>query len=199
MGHACSILTFKETESKKNIQAECDEWGNYNCDPQERGGCFGGLQSPINFTSLVFEDRDAAEEYLNKTFGKYRQTAVRFKKYPGIEPSAEMKDLERRIGEYQKRIAELDKPHYAGVKQATVKCKTCGSSLATAFCGSSYRNYCPVCRADLRPASTLEKREKYSETLKDLSARLKKAERENERKSKKAPEMYWAVACEVHC
>lgn len=200
MGHACSILTFEKGETKEKIQAECDEWGSWNCDPGERGGCWGGLGGPVRFTSQVYETYEEAEKYLDTTFGNYRQTAVRYKKYPKpAKDPKEVTDLERRIKEYTARIADIDAPHYKGVKQATVKCKKCGSSLATEYCGKTYYNSCPVCRTDLRPQTLLDRRAKYAGTVEDLRARLLEAKKNQDKKSGKQPTLCWAVACEVHC
>lgn len=199
MSHAVAMLTFDENMAKSKIQAECDEWGNYNCDAQERGGCYGGLGSSINFTSLVFNSHDEAEEYLEGTIGRYRQTAVRYKVYPKFEPSNVILNLERRSKEYSERIQELNKPHYANVKQATVKCKNCGSALATSYCGSSYYNKCPICGNDLRPESTLTKIKQYNATIQELDRKRADEIKKQNAKNESRVTYRWMVCCEVHC
>lgn len=199
MGHACQILTFKETTSKRTIAAECTEWGDYNCDPYEHGGhCDCGGIEPY-YTNRLFDSYEEAVEYLDKTFGNYRQTAVRYKKYPTTKPTKAMEDLKRRISEYEARIAELNKPHYAFVKVKTVKCKCCGAVLPTAYCGKSYHNNCPVCKSDLRPETSLSKIDNYKATIKELTAKLKAEQKKLDAKNEKKATIYWAVACEVHC
>lgn len=199
MGHTCQVLTFDAAKyTKQQIQDRCDEWGNYNADLEERGGCLCGLGSPIQFTNLVFDSRDEADAYLDKTFGRYNQTAVRYKQYPPVKPSADIADLNRRIGEYDQRIAKLNAPHYRGAKQATVKCKKCGSSLATAYCGTTWHNNCPVCREEMRPQSTLDKIDSYKHTVITLKDKRDKLVKERDRKRKEQPVLFWAVACEVH-
>lgn len=199
MGHAVEMLTFPAEMNRNRIQAECDEWGSANCDPRERGGYHGGLGSKIDFKDRLFDNYDAAYEYLESTIGNYRQIAVKYLVYPPMKPSKTAEDLDRRITEYRKRINALDAPHYKGVKQATVKCKCCGSSLATKFCGDTYRNNCSVCRADLRPQSTLDKIANYKATVKDLEKKLKAEVDKQNMKNRKSAKVHWMVCCEVHC
>ena len=198
MGHACSILTFPEKMSTREISKKCGEWATYNCDIQERGGR-GYDYLDVNFTSKVFDSYEEAENYLVDSFGNYRELAVRYKKYPKIKENKAIADLDRRIAEYNARCYELNKPHYANVTQKTVKCKKCGSSLATEYCGETYRNTCPVCRADLRPESVLKKIEDYEKTIQDLKNRKRNEEKKQNQKNASKAELMWAVACEVHC
>lgn len=199
MGHAISMLTFPAEMKRDRIQAECDMWANDTYDRREDGGRCSGLGSKINFKDRLFDDYDAAYEYLEGTTGDYRQIAVKYLEYPLIKPSKTAEDLNRRIKEYHNRISALDAPHYKGVKQATVKCKCCGSSLATKFCGDTYRNNCPVCRADLRPQSTLDKIANYKATVKDLEKKLKAEVDKQNMKNRKSAKVHWMVCCEVHC
>lgn len=87
MGHAQEILTFSGDKDKSYITSVCTEWGNYNCDPHEHGvNCDCGGIFP-NFTTMVFDHYEDAENYLNETFGNYRQIAVQYKKYPVVTSS----------------------------------------------------------------------------------------------------------------
>ena len=210
MSHAIQILTFDGKMDKKKIQARCDEWGDRNCSLEERGcydgklgeftsGRFGGLGSSIKFTDKVFNNYEDAEEYLMTTTGDYRQIAVKYKEYPKTKPNKTISDLESRIMEYRRKIEVLNQPHYMGVKQATVKCKACGSSIATRFCGKTFKNNCPVCRVELRPQSMLDKLGKYEATVKELEKKLKAEQKKQNQKNESKVEYRWAVCCEVHC
>ena len=197
MGHCCQILTFSDRESKTNISRQCGTWADRNCDHEENPSGYEYLD--VRFTDLMFESFDDASSYLEGTFGNYRQIAVRYRKYPPIKDSKIISDLEKRRAEYQKRIDELDKPHYRNVTQATVKCKNCGSSIATKYCGKSYNNFCPVCGSDLRPESLQKKRDSYCKKREELKEKLiQERKKENSKRIEKA-EIMWAVACEVHC
>lgn len=198
MGHCCQILTFSEKVSKKEISERCGRWATCNCDLEERGG-FGYDTLDVHFTEKIFDCYEDAEQYLESTFGDYREIAVRYKKYPKLEPNKAIEDLKRRLDEYQKRICKIDVPHYANVTQSTVKCKNCGSSLSTKYCGKTYNNLCPVCKAELRPESVMKKRDSYKKTLSELQQKLKAEDRKQNQKNASKAEMFWAVACEVHC
>lgn len=203
MGHAVEYLSFDAKEDRKKIQKECDEWGSYHCDPYERGGCRGGLGGNISFTDRVYNSYDEAVDYLEKTIGNYRQTAVKYYKYPEIKPTKTLAALEEKRKEYCKKISVLNKPHYKGVKQATVKCKKCGSSLATAYCGNKgaygYINNCPVCGCELRPESVLAKLESYTAKREEIAKRIKDEEKKINEKQKAKATLHWLVCCEVHC
>lgn len=201
MSHACEILTFDASYTKANIVAECDEWGEYNCDIEERGGTGRGLGFPIKWTDRIFDTKEEAYEYLERTFGNYNQTAVKYKvPKKKATKTKNIEDLERRISEYSKKINLLQEPHYKGVTVKTIKCKKCGAVLPTAYCGESFDNYCPVCGNDLRPASTQDKIKKYTQTLSELKKQLKWEVLKREKEAaNKGCELYWAVACEVHC
>lgn len=199
MSYYCEILTFRAKTDKKKIQTECDMWANEHCDPEERGGRHGGLVGDVKFTSLVFDSYEDAVEYLKKTFGNYRQTAVQYRKYPEVT-SAKLKTLQKQVEEQRKKLHIMESiPHYKGVKQATVKCKSCSSSLATAFCGINYYNSCPVCKAELRPETALNRIQACREKLNEMQMKLRTEKKALQKKMESKAELFWAVACEVHC
>ena len=195
MGHIVSILTFPEKTGKKEIAYECDEWARANGSYKE--GC-RGLPFPIKFVNRTYKCYEDAERYLEGTYGNYSEIAVKFERRPEPKKTKTLETLDRRIQDARKALTELDKPHYAGVKQATVKCRNCGSSLATKYCGKTYRNACPVCRGELRPDSVVEKIRKKKEDLASLQEKYKDEKRKEQMKSSAKPEIWWAVACEVH-
>lgn len=198
MGHICKILTFSEKEySNKQISVACDRWANYNCDPEE-SGFDSGLPFPINFTKKIFESYEDACEYLEGTYGNYKEIAVRFKEYSEVKPTVTIKNLEKRISDYRKKLNDINNnPHYKNVKVAHIKCQNCGTVYPTSYCGKSFYNTCLICHKDLRPKTILEKIENYKNTLKELEKKLKTEQEKLNKKEKY--ELYWAVACEVHC
>ncbi|MCR5480099.1 MAG: hypothetical protein K6F27_09630 [Ruminococcus sp.] len=205
-------LSFDISEKKSNIQYECDEWGEEYRDHAESGNY--GLPRPVTFIDRVFDDYDSAQRFLEEKSGHYYEYAVKYKKYPVTEmkPSKAMQDFERRISEYYDRLKELNKAHYEGCKQKTVKCKKCGSSLATKYCGSNkgllgigddkgYKNECPVCGAELRPMSILNKIYSYSEKINELKRKLEaetqKRNKDIEKINSNGVQLRWLVCCEV--
>ena len=200
MGHAISVLTFPCSDSIDSIQKACDEWGEYNCDPRERGGFGRGLGHSIRFKSeLTFDSYHKAYDWLMNHCGNYENYAVRYYKYPKLEETKKMADIKRRIVEVKARIAALEEPHFKGVKQSTVKCKKCGSSLATKYCGESYRNNCPICHSDLRPMTTLKQLAKAIALRDELDEKLLSENDKQNKKNIANAELHWAVCCEVHC
>lgn len=198
--HCIDFLTFSAKTDRKTIQAVCDEWGNEHCDPYERGGCYGGLGSKIRFLDgRLYDSYEEAVEYLETTTGNYRQCAVKYYEYPKIVPTKKLLSLQERRTEYQNRLRSLNEPHYKGVKQATVKCKHCGSSLSTAYCGKTYNNYCPICRTDIRPQSLLDRIDNCNKKLKEVNSLIKAEERSINEKKKNKATINWCVCCEVHC
>ena len=196
MGHITSVLTFSEKTPKSEIAYECDEWARANGSYEE--GC-RSLPYPIRFTNRTFGCYEDAEEYLETTFGSYSEIAVKYEKRPEPKKTKVLETLEKRISDARKALIDLEAPHYAGVKQATVKCRSCGSSLATKYCGRTYRNACPVCRGELRPESALEKVRRKKADLAALEEKYKEERRKAQMKSSAKPEIRWAVGCEVHC
>lgn len=202
MGHACCVLTFEPSDTKEKIRSECDDWANANVDHGEVGWGYCGLDR-IKWTDLVFDNEKLAREYLNNTFGRYDETAVRFRKYVDLKPTKRYETLKERVPAARARLRELEEtPHYMGVTVKTIKCKKCGSSLSTAYCGTKmgmYRNHCPVCREDLRPASKLERIAKARESLNEIEKSLREERDAMEKKARNKSVLCWAVACEVHC
>ena len=197
MGHIIEILTFPDSMSKTAIQERCDRWGSANADQEERGYTGGGLGDPIQFTRMVFDNYEEAVEYLDKTEA-YAQTAVRYYKYPELKETAKMKAIDKQRYECIEKLQKLEEPHYAGVSSKTVTCRNCGSSLATAYCATGWRNRCPVCKAEMRPATVLERVARLREKRKSLENEYRIERKKLEAKNRKAAKLYWAVCCEVH-
>lgn len=77
MGHACEIIDFDSEMSEKKIEEQCMLWQLYNADLYECGP--EGPRDKVKFTDLMFNSREEAHTYLDRTFGNYAQTAVRYK------------------------------------------------------------------------------------------------------------------------
>ena len=198
MGRVAEILTFPVNTDKREIIYECDEWARANADYRESGG--RGLPSPVQFTqNKTFDSYDEAAKYLEGTYGRYREIAVMYKQWPEPKKTMALETLEKRIREAYVSIREIeDKPHYKGTKQSSVTCKKCGSRISTEYCGWTYTNFCPVCKSDLRPASVLEQISKKKEAYAALKAKYADEKKKAQKKASAKPDIFWAVACEVH-
>lgn len=198
MGHTKGFFDFSLDVNREAIVSRISDWSYKNGDLEERG--FPNKETfveEIVFMNKTFNTRDEALDYTEKKTDR-SAIAVKYKEYPPFKPTAAMNSLLKRIKEYRERIAALGKPHYAGVKQATIKCKCCGASLPTAYCGKSYFNQCPVCRAELRPQSTLDKLKTYEDTLKDLNRRYDEEVVKQNKKNASKAKIKWLVCCDVH-
>lgn len=203
MGRVKGVLEFNEKTSPSAMRKACNEWGAENCDPGERGGCrCSDIGNHIRFTEMLFDTRSEAVAYLKSNQDNYIPLAVRYKIPVGKEkaPTQKLLGARKKVQECQARINALEKPHYAGVTSKTVGCKNCGSALATAYCGKSYSNYCPVCKADLRPASALQGVTKAKAHYKSAVQELQQLEKEFAKKqvSRKC-DIHWLIMCEEHC
>lgn len=199
MGHAVDFLSFDTKMSKEAIQNECDQWANDNCDHYETGPGFHGLPSRVNFSNRIFDDYASAADYLDKTTGNYSEIAVQYRKYPPLKKTAEMQRLFDQEKKATLQLEKLNEPHYKGTTVKTVRCKSCGSAIATAYCGDTWRNKCPVCKADMRPESKIQQVKKCEARLLATRRKLTAAEQEANKKQMEKAELCWLVACEVHC
>lgn len=194
--HIRTILTFSPTTTPKQIQAACNEWATNNVDQIEHG--HRQYDVPIMWMSTILEDETAAREYLNNHGRAYEGVAVKYYEISNRAPSTKEKTATLKVDNLERRLRKLAKPHYKGAKSQTVTCKKCGSKLATAYCGTTWYNHCPVCRADVRPASILAKEDSLNEALQTAKKELRLAEREANQKNRAKAKICTAVIVDVH-
>lgn len=203
--YKCQILKFAEKKyTRKQIEKACGLWAfeqkeDYAIIPYNPDDA----KLSIMFTDKVFETEMEAMQYLKGTLCSYKQTAVRVKRNLGAgawsdEEVKKYNKLAQRTEKYKNDLLILEnKSYYADAKSKTVTCKNCGSVLATAYCGSTWHNKCPVCRVDVRPASFFETFNKKQQEYNQLVLETQEMYRQLNSKAAETPEMYWYVACEV--
>ena len=191
--HNVKYGVYKENVNKKQVQ---DYWDEYAAREDWGEGC-SGLNQNIRWIDYICEDYDAAYEYIeDHDKGWYDQLAVKFKEYPDIKYSKKYETLMNRLGEVQKKFNALEsKVHYAEVAAKFIGCKKCGSKISSAYIKS---NYCPVCKEDLRPATTLETLKKYQEKISQLKKEIKEEEKKLQKKMEKQATIKWLVKIEYH-
>ena len=138
---------------------------------------------------------DSEEEAVNTLMEKedVPVAAVRFYDYPETEKSDRQLDLEYMYEKQKRAIAKTNETvHYSGdnMKISKHTCKNCGSSIATAYIKS---NFCPVCGADLRPDSVIEKQEKQVKRLEELEKKLHDEIAKQREKNKDSAVVKWLV------
>lgn len=192
MGHNIRYADYAENVNKKKVQ---DDWNNYVAHEDWQEGASGA--SPIRWINQTCDSYEAAENFIKShDNGWYDCLAVKYRSFSKVKPSAKFLELEERVAKCRAALNEkTSKFHFADVKSEFIGCKNCGSKIAKAFLK---RNYCPVCNADMRPASTLSSIEAAQTALKKAEATLK-AEREKfNQKCKEKAEIRWLVKIEYH-
>ena len=134
-------------------------------------------------------EADARDYIKSVDKGWYDQIAVRFR--VPVE-TAKTKDLRNRLMAAREKAREADAVvHFVNAKAAFISCPHCKSKIAQPYIKT---NFCPVCHADLRPASALEKAQKAIQKCRDLEEKLQQAERDAAKKGA----IKWLVKIEYH-
>lgn len=191
MGHIIAYYDYPATMDKASIFAALDE-------QIEEGGDWNSEShlSPIRWLKTApCENRDEAEESIHDNDkGWYDCLAVQYKA-PSKKSKAYL-DLEQR---YQKACARYDRlnkqVYVTTVESAFIGCKNCGSKLSREYLLKERvpSNFCPVCHADLRSATTQERIKNASETKKEIQKKMKQ---EEARMAKRNKEIYWLIKVE---
>lgn len=136
---------------------------------------------------------DDACKKIKQSDREYDNVIVAYKELPAGVTSSELKKLTQKAAELQREIWDEDRRNYfAEFKSAKITCKNCGSSIN--------RNYlrghsCPVCRADMRPATELARIKKKQEKISLISAQI---EEETKRLLEKKHNIRYLIKFEYH-
>lgn len=193
MSHNIETSVYNENVDKKKVQRY---WDDYAAREDYQEGC-SGLNSDIRWIDHICDNEEDAEKYIQEhDSGWYDQLAVKFKDYGNIKPSKALQDLQKRIKEIEDKLTKTEnKVHYKDVKSAFVSCKKCNSKLSTKYINS---NFCPMCREDLRPTSTLDTIQGYKDKKKELRIKMKEEELKLQKKMEKSATIKWLVKIEYH-
>ena len=105
-------------------------------------------------------------------------------------------ELQRRIKETQDKAEKYARENSIHTHTSEFRgCKKCGSKISSAYIKS---NYCPVCKEDLRPATTLETLKKYQEKISQLKKEIKEEEKKLQKKMEKQATIKWLVKIEYN-
>lgn len=156
------------------------------------GDCYG--TDRIEFpTDTVFNNREAAEEYISSIDkGWYGGFAVKFYDYSKVADSKKVTDLCKKIEETATKRSEYAKAHSVkSFKAAFVGCPECASKLNREKLKGEK---CPLCYADLRSATTLERLASFDARIKEYHKKID----EEKFKEKKKAEIKYLVKFEYH-
>ena len=191
--HNIEINIYNSNVDKKNVQRY---WDSHAAREGYQEGC-SGLNKDIRWIDHICDNQEDAERYIQEhDSGWYDQLAVRFKDYSNVKPSKALEELQKRMKETEvKRTKIENKIHYKDVKSSFVSCRKCNSKLSTKYIKS---NFCPMCREDLRPPSTLDIIQSYEDKKKKLKAKIKEEELKLQKKMEKSATIKWLVKIEYH-
>lgn len=185
--HEIHYASYKEKADRKKVEAEWDRICTRESDYHK------GLYNHIRWIEDgISESYDEAQKRIERLDRRdYDQLAVRYKRYHKNTTKA-FAELQRKCDEAMKDYDnKMGKIHYTpqNVTSSFIGCKDCGSKIAVKYIKS---NFCPVCHADLRPASTLKAIENAKKKWTELTERVKKEE------MKGKYDICWLVKIEYH-
>ena len=139
-----------------------------------------------------FESYEKAKAFIDAVDRHwYDDHAVRFMDYSHVK-SAKVDEYEAKIKELTKAYMEYKKEHSVKTFQAEfIGCKKCGSRLSKQHLRD---DQCPLCHADLRSQTTLDKIKWYQEKIQDYHNRIETEKQKQKSKAK----IKWLVKYEYH-
>ena len=189
--HNPTYRTYSIMENPKDIEREIG---------REVAACCwqeGGTLEPIKWMrDKEFDSYEEAYEWLKKTDnGWYDNRAVVYTDLSDLS-SKKLEDLIRRRSEWrEKKSILMKKCHFAGVKSAKITCKHCDSSISSKY--MEKRNTCPVCGADMRPATILNTLQNYQNRIVELDQSIH-AEKKGLAQKAKTKKQKWLVYYDYH-
>lgn len=195
MSHNIEYFTYNENCNRKQIQRELDDFVAHE-DWMEGAS---GLDSEIRWLESVgvCESYEKAKRFIEANDrNNYDCLAVRYKEgnKENEKNDKKLKELTEKYEKVHKAKFDLEQAyHFYNVKSETIGCKNCGSKIASRYMRT--RNTCPVCCADMRPQTTLDR-------IKALSAKSSECEKQMiarmDELAKKSFEIKWLVKIEYH-
>lgn len=144
------------------------------------------------FPGVCDSYKDACEK-IKQNDGEYDNIIVAYKELPNGATSSRLKGLTQKANKLQREIRNEEiKDYFSEFKSAKITCQNCGSSIN--------RNYlrghsCPVCRADMRPATELARINKKKEKISLISEQI---EEETKKLLKKKYNTRYLIKFEYH-
>lgn len=191
MSHNIEYYDYPETDGKKEIEAELASYVQHETWQE------GGSMSPIRWLKQSpLPDRDAAEQFIKRhDKGWYDCLAVRYK-----EPvmTQAIRAAQKAEAAAWKKWRDLDNEVYVTTLTSEfISCKACKSRLNRKMLAipkiGILGNACPVCHAELRPKSTLERIDRAKKAAEKASEHTNEVARKNKKQN-----VRWLVKVEYH-
>lgn len=139
-----------------------------------------------------FNTYEEAEEYLYHLDGWYVGAAVKYRNYRDVKDTAEITRLRKQIKDTRERSAAFEKSHRVyDFKADFIGCRKCNSKINRTYIRG---NVCPICHADLRSQSILDKLKGYQDKIDELEKRII----QEQTKQKEKAQVLWLVKFEYH-
>lgn len=196
MGHA---IEYFEVDKKSEIMPTAIDFASYSVDRQENptGSYHGNMHIVDN--GRIFNSRSEAERYIeNYVRDKwYYDMAVQYREPTEFKPSAKTNALRQKSVELNQKLRDYRDAHSVHLRKSEfIGCPDCGSKLANKRFGGEF---CPVCRADLRPKTTIETIQRYEKDIRLNHKAYEDSYEADTVKQAKNGKIRWLVKVEVHC
>lgn len=182
--HNIQHYIYQENVDKKKVFAELQNYVEHEC--WQEGGSLDHIRWE---TYPVLESQEEAEKWIEKNDrGWYDNLAVRFKR--PVRTNMPTK-FDEKIKKAYENYSSKNSVVYPKTRTSEfIGCAKCKSKLAREHLNT---NFCPVCRADLRPETTIA-------AIKAAEAKWRKVQQEKtdyiNKHAKK--EVCWLVKIEYH-
>ena len=152
-----------------------------------------GTEHVIFHPVTICDDYEAAKEFLHQhSNGFYPGTAVKYHDLSNVASSKQIEALLAKISETRTARHEYIAAHSVkNFKADYVGCQECGSKLSRVLLGG---DFCPLCRNDLRSATTIARIARYDAKIKELEQKI----RQERLKQKDKAKVCWLVMFEYH-
>ncbi len=186
------VIDYMVVEKRSDIMKYAERYAFNNVDRQENpSGSYHGNMTIHDIVCDSYEEAQLRIKGWDK--GWYSDHAVQFKDKKALKPTKQMETLKNTISETRKKRDEFIKAHMPNnVKAELIGCKKCNSKIAKKYLRGTY---CPVCRADLRPKSTMDRIRGYDAKISELESKYAQLEKNQKGKCL----VKWLVKVEVHC
>lgn len=190
MSHNIEYFEYGIEKPMKEIIAELDAYVHHRT-YAEGGSGVGHIRV---YEGQVHKSHADAMEWIRAhDDGNYNQMAVVYRRLPEGVTSKALEAIKEKIkvanAQYSTEWAKV--PH-KNIKAEFIACKGCGSKLKRALLTG---NYCPVCRADLRSATQLDKIQRLRKKVEELE---QKHEAEEQKLMDKKAVLMRLVKIEYH-
>lgn len=194
MSHNIQHYDYPENVDRKKVFADLNNYVRHEA--WQEGGHLNEIRW-LDAKPLL--NRDDAENFIDKhDRGWYDCLAVRYLEIDRHNPTRAYTELlDRRRKAYGRFTTLNGEVYISTISSAYVGCKRCGSKMnrVAMLKGKTEANRCPVCGADLRPASKLERIENARKAIGEIDQKLAEEEL---RMAKRNGTVRWLVKIEYH-